>query len=117
MDRNEVDDRQEALPPHVLRAALEEYIRLGPESRRPVEERLAARLPELSAPAVAAAITVAREAVGASEQLAKECMDRRRTEKSVAVALRERFAWLGGSRGPDVDLSRRLANFGFYLMK
>ena len=103
--------------PLALRAALEEYIRLGPEARRPVEARLGARLPELSPAEVAAAIAAARTAVTASERLAKECMDGYRSERSVAAALREQFPWLGERRVFDPGLARRLAQFGFYLMK
>ena len=104
------------LPPRVLRAALEEYIRLGPETRRPVEERLRARVPELSESASADALAAVRAAVKASEDLAKECLDGRRKEASVAALLRERFAWLGEPPA-DAELTQRLAKFGFYLMK
>jgi hypothetical protein len=105
------------LSPLALRAALEEYIRAGPEARRPVEERLGARLPELSPAELAAALAGARTAVAASERLAKECMDGYRSERSVAAALREQFPWLGKRRLFDAGLARRLAEFGFYLMK
>src|SRR5512132_226003 len=100
-----------------LRAALDEYMRVGPESRRPLEERLGARLPELSPADLAAAIAGARTAVSASERLAKECMDGYRSERSVAAALREQFPWLGERRLFDAGLAGRLAHFGFYLMK
>ena len=44
-------------------------------------------------------------------------MDGYRSERSVAAALREQFPWLGERRLFDAGLARRLAQFGFYLMK
>lgn len=103
----------------------------GPDAARPLEERIARRLPELPPEQRRRALDVAREAVHAAESLARESAYGPRAESSVPRELLERFPWLrlpearprawrrllSAVLGEDRDLARRLAHYGFYLVK
>jgi hypothetical protein len=58
--------------PDLLRAALEERIRMGPETRWPAADRLADRARRAGAGERAAALAEADRAVAAAEALARE---------------------------------------------
>lgn len=121
------------LPHDLLRSALEEYIAFGPQTVRSPEDRLASRLPHHQPADRRAALIVAREAVAAAEELAREYADGRRTQASVSETLLRRFNWLidpalpqrqswwrqlltHGTTRAQPDLVTRLANFGFHLV-
>jgi hypothetical protein len=99
------------VPLKLLRIALEEHIRMGPEASRPVEERLARRARNASAARRAAALAQARRAVAAAEALAREYQDKKRTQAGVYAELRRKFPWLGGG-----DPAVRLGDYGYFLV-
>jgi hypothetical protein len=99
----------------LLRAALEERIRMGPETRRPVEERLAARAAGSTDLDRTAALAEAKRAVAAAESLAREYQANRRSQKAAVAELRRLFPWLDtGDSG--ADLAAKLGHFGYYLV-
>jgi hypothetical protein len=112
----------------VLRAALEERIAFGPETRRPLAERLRARLPGEDSETLALALGEAQRAVTGAEALARECVAGYRTQAEVVAELCHQFPWLtsnaattGPRRAPAArrdgtpDLADRLGHFGYYL--
>ena len=99
------------LSPSLLRLALSEHIRMGPKTRRPVEERLSRRARNASTAERVAALRQARRAVAAAEALAREYQDKKRTQPEVYTELRRRFPWLG-----DGDLADRLGDYGYFLV-
>jgi hypothetical protein len=104
------------ISPKLLRAALEEYIRMGPESKRPAAERLAAREPSVPEVDRAAALSEAKRAVELAESLAHEYEAGKRKQKEIIAELRRALPWLdkeGWFRG---DLAARLAGFGYYCV-
>jgi hypothetical protein len=98
----------------LVRAALEECIHMGPETARPAETRLAARVPEQSVEARRAALAEAKRAVAAAEALAGEYVAGTRTQAEAMAELRRRFSWLDDTAGED-DLAERLGSYGYYL--
>jgi len=97
--------------PKLLRVALEENIRMGPETRRSASERLARRARRASERERATAIRQATRAVAAAEAYAREYQDGKRTQVEVVAELRRKFPWLG-----DDDLAERLGSYGYYLV-
>jgi hypothetical protein len=100
----------------LLRAALEESIRMGPETRRPVEERLQARAPGATDSDRAAALVEAKRAVAAAETLAREYQAGRQSQKAAVAELRRQFPWLNVSEAARGDLAEQLGAFGYYLV-
>jgi hypothetical protein len=114
------------LPGDVLRAVLEERIAFGPETRRPLTERVRGRVPALDAEMVALALREAQRAVTDAEALARESVEGVRTPAEVVAELRQRFPWLAGDVAPGSgrrtarrdgapDLADRLGSFGYFL--
>ena len=89
---------------------------MGPETRRSVEERLAARAPESTDLDRAAALAEAKRAVVAAESLAREHQADRRTQKAAVAELRRLFPWLDAGDGGSANLAARLGHFGYYLV-
>ncbi|HJQ20786.1 MAG TPA: hypothetical protein VJ867_10580 [Gemmatimonadaceae bacterium] len=124
MDPQMVDDE-------LLRMALVEYMRFGPESRTPVAERIRSRAPDASEDDVATALRTVSAAVHAASRLATAGMRGERSERSIREELARTFRWLRPSEDSHDrrwwkrflpvfrrdDLAQRLKNFGFYLMK
>jgi hypothetical protein len=104
------------LSPKLLRAALEEYIRMGPESKRPAAERLAARESSVPEPDRTAALAEAKRAVGIAELLAREYQEGTRTQKEIIAELRRQFPWLDKEGWFKGDLAAQLGAFGYYLV-
>jgi hypothetical protein len=114
------------LPGEVLRVVLEERIAFGPDTRRPVTERIRGRLPELDAEMLALALGEAQHAITDAEALAQEFVAGVRTQGEVVAELRSRFPWLVGDVAPGSgrraarrdgapDLVDRLGNYGHFL--
>lgn len=81
------------------RMAVEEHIRMGPSSSRPVAQRLARRARTASPAELASAVRRARRAVAAAEALARECQDGKREQAECVAELRRRFRWLDDASG------------------
>jgi hypothetical protein len=105
------------IPPlELLRAAIEERIRLGPETRRSVEERLAARAPGSTDLDRMAALAEAKRAVAAAESLAREYQAHQRSQNAAVAELRRLFPWLDTTDAGGADLAVELGHFGYYLV-
>jgi hypothetical protein len=103
--------------PRLLRTAVEEHIRMGPQSCRPVAQRLARRARGASAAELASALRRAGRAVAAAEALAREYQDGKRAQADCVAELRRRFPWLDDAgAGKAGDLAVRLADFGYFLV-
>jgi hypothetical protein len=97
------------IPDDVLRVALEEYIAFGPRTRRPAEERVGERLPNVATATRAAALAEARRAVALAEALAREYVDGKRTQGEVVAELRRAVPWAA-------ELAPSLGHFGYHLV-
>jgi hypothetical protein len=97
--------------PRLLRLALEEDIRMGPETRRSVEERVARRARGAGGAERAAALEQAGMAVAAAEAMASQYQKGERTQADVYAELRCKFPWLAKN-----DLAVRLGDYGFHLV-
>jgi hypothetical protein len=100
--------------PGLVRVALAELIRMGPETRRSADKRLADRAPKDNSQLRAAALAEAERAVKAAESLAREYVDGARTQDAAESELRRQFAWLADPALGD-DLTKRLGNYGHFL--
>jgi len=89
---------------------------MGPETRRPVNERLQERAPGATDGDRMAALVEAKRAVAAAEALAREYQAGRRSQKATVAELRRQFAWLDVSDAADGDLAQQLGAFGYYLV-
>jgi len=107
-----------------FRIALLTRIEFGPESRRPIGERLAERLPALTPADRAAALDTANQVISAAERLVREFRAGARTEDTITPALLEWFPWLGADAAavqspgalPAKDLSSQVRSFAYYLV-
>jgi hypothetical protein len=88
---------------------------MGPESRRPIEERLQVRAPGSTNLDRVAALAEAKRAVAAAESLAREYQADRRSQKAAVAELRRLFPWLDTGDG-GADLAAKLGHFGYYLV-
>lgn len=88
---------------------------MGPESRRPVGERLAERAGTSTADERASALEEANRAVAAAEKLAREYQAGSRGQRAAVAELRRLFPWLDEDDAPS-DLAARLGHFGYYLV-
>jgi len=89
---------------------------MGPETRRSVEERLAARAPGSADLDRMAALAEAKRAVAVAESLAREYQADRRGQKAVVAELRRLFPWLDTRDAGGADLATKLGHFGYYLV-
>ncbi len=112
-----------ALTSDQLRIALLTRIEFGPETRRPISERLASRLPGVKPSQRAAALQAADQVVAAAERLVREFRAGTRAEDTITAALLQLFPWLGAdaasSQSLDAvgeDLSARVRAFAYYLV-
>jgi hypothetical protein len=114
------------LPGEVLRVALEERIAFGPDTRRPVAERIRGRLPALDPEMLALALGETQHALTDAQALAQEFVAGVRTQAEVVAELRSRFPWLAGDVAPGSgrrvarrdgapDLADRLGSYGHFL--
>jgi hypothetical protein len=103
-----------APPPGLVRLALEELIRMGPETRRSADNRLADRVPGANPQSREAAMAEAHRAVEKAESLAREYVDGTRTQDAAEFELQGQFAWLADPALGD-DLTKRLGSYGYFL--
>lgn len=105
------------MKPNLVRIALEERIRMGPEAEAPASERLARRARSATRAERVSALMQAGRAVAAAEALAREYQRGKRVQADCVAELRRRFRWLddAGDR-EDGDLAVRLADFGFHVV-
>ena len=104
-------------PAEVLRAALEEQIRMGPATRVPAAKRLAARLPAYSAEVQAEGMREAGRAIGLAEALARDYQAGNKTQTEVEAELRRQFPWLAVPEGAGgMDLAAHLGHYGYFLV-
>jgi hypothetical protein len=104
-------------PSWLLRAALEETIRFGPEAERSASNRLADRARWVPGMVRIAALRRADAAVAAAETLARRVQAGTATQSEIVRELRHRFPWLGDTESATpVDLATRLASYGYYLV-
>jgi hypothetical protein len=113
-----------ALTPDEFRIALLTRIEFGPETRRPIPERLAERLPALKQSDRVIALGTAHQVVSVAERLVREFRAGKRTEDTVTTALLESVPWLGADAAPvrsqaalpAKDLSSHVRSFAYYLV-
>ncbi len=113
-----------ALTPNELRIAVLARIEFGPETRRPIGERLAERLPALTPSERVAALDTAHQVVRVAERLVREFRAGQRAEETITPALLKSFPWLGAAAAPvhapaarpAEDLSLRVRTFAYYVV-
>ena len=103
-----------ASSPELLRAALEERIRMGPETRRPVMKRLARRARGSDEQGRLEALPKWTR-LSSSRRTWLENMRRgTRTQADGIAELRRRFPWLDGLDEEGATRARRLGHYGFF---
>lgn len=113
-----------AITTNELRVALVARIEFGPQTRRPIDERLRERLPESEQSDRSAALEAAREVVRIAERLVREFRAGERTEETIQPALLKLFPWLDADAAPvqssfalpGQDLSLKVRSFAYHLV-